>query len=211
MSREPHTASIFDGFDDDLAARLRFVLELDALKTVLRRSRLADGSRLENTAEHSWHLAVMALVLAPYAGEPVDVSRVVAMLLVHDVVEIDAGDAFLYDAEARQQQAVDEERAADRLYGLLPDQGAELRALWEEFEARETADARFARAIDRLEPVLLNHANHGELWREHGIVAEQVRTVNRLIDDGAPALWTVASAVIEDAVARGWLPTEEVS
>src|SRR5205085_6525326 len=134
-----HTADALDALDPDLAARLRFVLEADSLKSVLRRNSITDGSRRENSGEHSWHLALMALVLAPHSGEAIDVGRVVEMLLVHDLVEIDAGDTFVYDTDARAQKEELEERAADRLFAMIPGaDGARLRARWDEFEARAT-------------------------------------------------------------------------
>jgi len=152
-----------DGTTPRLARQLAFLVELDKLKTVLRRTSLIDRSRAENTAEHSWHIAVAAALLEEHAvGHGVDLLRVVKMLLNHDVVEIDAGDTFCYDAEANRDKLEREERAAERLFGLLPaDQGAELRALWEEFEARETAEARYAAALDRIQPVLQNLHTEG--------------------------------------------------
>jgi putative hydrolases of HD superfamily len=192
--------------DGALADRLRFVVELDRLKAVLRRTVVTDGSRRENSAEHSWHLAVMALVLAEHAAEPVDPLRVTQLLLVHDVVEIDAGDTFVYDRDGQRTKAEREARAANRLFGLLPPaQARELRAAWEEHESGTTPEARFARSLDRLQPLLLNHASEGAAWREHDITADRVRAVNAPIGDGAPALWDVAQRVIDDAVARGWL------
>ena len=184
------------------------MLEADALKTIQRRNSIVSGTRLENSAEHSWHLAVMALVLAPYSKEPVDIGHVVAMLLVHDLVEIDAGDTFVYDVSARLEQEAAEAAAADRLFAMFPD-GHELRALWDEFEARATPEARFARAIDRLEPLLLNHANRGEPWRRHGVHADQVRALNSLIADGSDELWDAARGLMDDAVERGWLPEQK--
>jgi putative hydrolase of HD superfamily len=200
-----HTAErLATAVDGDLAARLRFVLEADALKRIDRRSSITGGTRLENSAEHSWHLALMALVLAPYARGSIDVGRVVAMVLVHDLVEIDAGDTFVYDDAARTAKEAAERVAADRLFGMYPRADA-LRACWEEFEAAETADARFARALDRLQPLLLNHANRGEPWRRHGITADRVRAVNRVIDAASQDLWNAAQSLIDDAVAQGWL------
>lgn len=193
--------------DPALAERVRFVVELDRLKQVLRRTKLSDGSRRENSAEHSWHLAMMALVLAETAPEPVDALQVARLLLVHDIVEIDAGDTFVYDTDAKATQAERERVAADRLFGMLPHAlGAELRGYWEAFEDATTPEARFARALDRLQPLLLNHASEGAAWRERGIVADQVRTVNAAIADGSPVLWELAQRVIGDAVAQGWLP-----
>lgn len=193
--------------DAQLADRIRFVVELDRLKQVLRRTVVTDGTRRENTAEHSWHVAMMALVFAETADEPVDPMRVARLLLVHDIVEIDAGDTFVYDAEGQETKAARERAAAERLFGLLPDgPGDELRTCWFEFEDGTTAEARFARALDRLQPLLLNHASAGQAWREHGITADQVRAVNAAIEDGSPALWKLAQHLIDDAVTRGWLP-----
>jgi putative hydrolase of HD superfamily len=192
--------------DSQLADRIRFVVELDQLKQVLRRTVVTDGTRRENTAEHSWHVAMMALVLADTAGEPVDPMRVARLLLVHDIVEIDAGDTFVYDTDGQKTKAARERAAAERLFGLLPDgQGNELRACWFEFEDGTTAEARFARALDRLQPLLLNHASAGQAWREYGITADQVRAVNAAIEDGSPDLWKLAQRLIDDAVTRGWL------
>lgn len=198
---------------DRLARQLAFVLEIDRLKSVLRRSLLTDGSRNENSAEHSWHIALMAVVLAEHAAEPVDVGRVVAMLLVHDVVEIDAGDTYVYDTVAAADKAEREERAADRLFGLLPaDQAAEMRALWDEFERRETPEARFAAAIDRLQPILHNFATEGVAWRQHGVTADRVEAMNRHMGEGSEPLWEHARRLIADAVERGYLgPSPVVS
>jgi putative hydrolases of HD superfamily len=205
-----HTSAALDALDADLAARLRFVLEADSLKTVLRRNSITDGSRRENTGEHSWHLALMALVLAPRSREPVDIAKVVEMLLVHDLVEIDAGDTFVYDAEARETKEELETRAADRLFALIPgDIGVRLRDRWDEFEAGVTPEARFAHSVDRLSPLLLNHANRGELWAEYGITSEQVIAYNAHIADGSDDLWTAARTVIDDAVANGWIPKSD--
>ncbi len=202
-----HTSAAFEALDPDLAARLRFVLEADALKLVLRRNSITDGSRRENTGEHSWHLALMALVLAPYSRDAIDVSKVVEMLLVHDLVEIDAGDTFVYDTEAREAKEELETRAADRLFALIPgDIGTRLRSRWDEFEAGETPEARFAHSVDRLSPLLMNHANRGELWAQYGITSERVIAYNAHIADGSAALWTAARTVIDDAVANGWIP-----
>jgi putative hydrolase of HD superfamily len=194
------------GPSDALARRLAFLLEADRLKGIERQSSITGGARRENSAEHSWHLALFALVLGDHAPDEVDVSRVVAMLLLHDLVEIDAGDTFVYDESAHADKAERERAAADRLFALLPDdQGPSLRSLWEEFEERATADARFAAALDRLQPLLLNHANRGEPWARHGITADRVRARNAHIAEGSPDLWTAAREIIDDAVAQGWL------
>jgi len=192
--------------DARLEQQLRFLLEIDRLKHVLRRSYLLGATRRENSAEHSWHVAVMALVLAEYSIETVDLARVVTMLLVHDIVEVDAGDTYVYDEAAVASRAERERRAATRLFELLPpDQAAELGALWEEFEAKATPEARFATALDRLMPVLHNLETGGRSWREHGITADRVIARNRGMAEGAPALWEYARARIEEAVAKGHL------
>jgi putative hydrolase of HD superfamily len=191
---------------DRLADQVAFVLEVDRLKSVLRRGYLADGSRRENTAEHSWTLALMALLLAEHAAEPVDVARVVRMVVVHDIVEVDAGDTYVYDEDGQADKAAREQRAADRLFGLLPpDQAAEMRAVWDEFEAGASPDARFARSLDRFAGFLLNHASGGGSWREHDVTGDMVFRVNQAIDAGSPALWREVQRRLADAEARGWL------
>jgi putative hydrolase of HD superfamily len=189
-----------------LAAQLRFVLEADRLKSILRRSLLADGSRRENSAEHSWHIALLALILHEYSPQPLRLERVLTMLLIHDIVEIEAGDAFVYDLAAQAGKEAREQAAADKLYGLLPqDQRDWLREAWDEFEARETPEARFAHAVDRLMPMLHNYATRGASWRQHGVRQSQVLGYNHHMAEGAPDLWTYARAMVEDAVRRGWL------
>jgi putative hydrolase of HD superfamily len=192
--------------DERLEQQIRFILEIDALKGVLRRSYLLAGDRPENSAEHSWHVAVMAVLLAEHANERVDTSRVVRMLLVHDLVEVDAGDTYVYDSAGVEAKAEREARAATRLFGMLPeDQGRELRALWDEFEEGRTADARFATALDRLMPVLHNVHTAGRSWREHGITADRVIARNAAISRGSRKLWEYARALIDGAVAGGHL------
>ncbi len=192
--------------DARLGRQIEFILELDRLKTVMRRSRLVDASRYENTAEHSWHLAMMALLLAEWAGPDVDVIEATKAALVHDIVEIDTGDTYIYDDAAREGKAAAEEEAANRLFGLLPaDQGAELRRLWDLYEARDTPTGRFAYAIDRLQPLLLNVGSGGVSWAHHGIRADQVRTINSPIGDASTVLWDLAQRIIDEAVAAGAL------
>jgi putative hydrolase of HD superfamily len=193
---------------DRFERQLRFIVEIDRLKSVLRRTLVTDGSRRENSAEHSWHIALMAPLLAEHACEPVDVWRVVRMLLVHDVVEIDAGDTFAYDAHGNADRAERERRAADRLFGMLPDdQARELRAAWEEFEAAETADARYAHALDRLQPLLQNLHTHGGTWRTHGITREQVLARMQPIERACPGLWNFVVRSIDDVWANGRVRT----
>ena len=201
-----HTSEVLDALDADLAARLRFVLEADSLKFVLRRNSITDGSRRENTGEHSWHIALMAIVLAPHSVERVDLGRVVEMLLVHDLVEIDAGDTFVYDTAALAQKEDLERQAADRLFALIPgDEGSRLRAAWDEYEEAATPEARYAHSNDRLAPLLLNHANHGELWQEYGLTSDRVLTMNARIEQGSPDLWVAAQTLLRDAIDNGWL------
>lgn len=190
-----------------LDAQLRFVLEIDKLKTVFRATWLTDGSRKENDAEHSWHFALMIPLLAEYAADAgLDLLHAVKMALVHDIVEIDAGDVIRYDFAAREAVKAREAAAADRIFALLPDdQAAELRGLWEEYEAMATPEARFAAAIDRLQPLLNNLATQGRTWQEHNIRKSQVLAANAPMGDGAPALWAWARARIEQAARDGWL------
>jgi len=196
-----------NGGVDELSDQIRFVLEADRLKTVLRQSPLTDRSRRENSAEHSWHLALMALVLAGHAPPGTDIGRVMSMVIVHDLVEIDAGDLFLYAPEAAQaHQAAAEQAAADRLFSLLPaSQAAAVRALWDEFEERRTAEARFARALDRLQPMLINMVTGGGTWAAHGVTADQVLARVELIEDGSPSLGAYARQMIAKAIAEGLL------
>lgn len=192
--------------DERLGLQVAFLREADRLKGVLRRSFVLAGERRENSAEHCWHVALAAILLTEYAAEPVDVARVVRMLLIHDLVEIDAGDTFVYDPAARVDKAAREQAAATRLFGTLPvDQGAELEALWQEFEARQTPDARFAASLDRLLPMLHNLWSEGRSWQEHGIRLSQVIEVNRHMAEGAPQLWAHIRPLIEDAADRGLL------
>jgi putative hydrolase of HD superfamily len=181
-----------------LRSQLEFIAELDKLKLILRRISVIGGSRLENSAEHSWHLGVMAPLLAEYAAEEVDVTRVMKMLLFHDVVEIDAGDTFCFDEEANLDKEEREIRAADRLFGLLPeDQAVELRRTWDEFEAGETAEARFANALDRFQGLMMNHGNKGGTWLKYGITREQILKRMDPIREGAPALWPFVLEVVD--------------
>ncbi len=194
------------GLDGRLAQQLGFLMEADRLKSVIRGSRIADGSRRENTAEHSWHLTLFALVLREWAVGEVDAGRVVRMLILHDLVEIECGDTPLFDAVGAATQDARERLAADKVFGLLPpDQTQELRSLWEEFEAAATPDAKFAKALDRLQPILLNHAVGGGTWTDYAVDEARERRLTRRIADGSPALWDAAQAVFADAVAHGWL------
>lgn len=189
-----------------LARQVHFIVEIDKLKTILRQTPLTDLSRRENDAEHSWHLATMAVLLHEYADADVDLTRVIKMLLIHDVVEIDAGDTFLYDDTPKHVQEEKERAAAVRLFGLLPeDQGKELRALWDEFEAHQSADARFARSMDRFQPFLHNIMTRGEMWLKHGVTASDVRSRLSVIGDGSQKLQALMESLLQFADESGFL------
>ena len=192
-----------------LERQIEFILEIDRLKTVLRRTVITDASRNENSAEHSWHLAIMAVLLAEHADAEIDLARVLEMLLIHDIVEVDAGDTFCYDQAANQDKLERERQAADRIFGLLPaDQRDQFRALWEEFEARHSADSRFANALDRMQPMLANLATQGHSWRIHGITKDQVVRRNQVMAEGSEALWEHLEKLLEEAVDQGILSDE---
>jgi putative hydrolase of HD superfamily len=189
-----------------LEQQLIFIVEIDKLKNVLRQSYLVDGSRRENSAEHSWHVALVAVVLAEHANESVDLLKVVKMLLIHDVVEVDAGDTFVYDEAAMAAKAGKERAAAERIFGLLPaEPGAELRALWDEYEDAASPEAKYAAAVDRFMPMLHNYHTGGKSWQAHGITAERVLKKNAPIADGAADVWEYAKRMIDDAVKKGFL------
>ncbi|MDA0371183.1 MAG: HD domain-containing protein [Actinomycetota bacterium] len=189
---------------DRLQRQLDFLVEIDRLKSIDRQTRIADGRR-ENTAEHSWHLAMYALVLAEHSNEDIDILHVLALCLVHDIVEIDAGDTFAYDVAANGDKEERERKAAERLFGLLPaDQAEYLWRLWEEYEAMETPESRFANAVDRMQPAMLNHvAGDASTWKEHGVTTPQA--VKRLspIGDGSQILWAHTQSIIDEARRRG--------
>ena len=176
--------------DERLKKQLDFILEADKVKNIMRQTYLADGKRKENDAEHSWHLALMAVLLKEYAPEEVDLSKVIPMVLIHDLVEIDAGDTYAYDAVGGATQHTREEAAAQRIYGLLPeDQGKYMRELWEEFEAQETPEAKFARTMDNFQPVILNDASKGKSWAEKGVHLSQILKRNARTAEGSEELW----------------------
>jgi putative hydrolase of HD superfamily len=193
--------------DPRLRQQIDFILEIDRLKEITRRTYLASGNRRENTAEHSWHLAMMVLVLAEYAAEPIDVGHTMKLVLVHDIVEIDAGDTFAYDARGNSSKSERETAAADRIFGLLPpDQANRMRALWDEFEARATPEARFANVVDRLMPMLHNFYTDGKGWSEHGVTIDRVIERNQtIVAEGAPALWDFVEHLLKVAIAKGYL------
>lgn len=192
---------------DRLERQLEFVIEIDKLKEVLRRTILMDGSRRENSAEHSWHLAVMALTLSEYAKEnDIDVLRVIKMLLIHDIVEIDAGDTYCYDDVAVGKQSAREKKAAERIFSILPsDQAEAFRNLWDEFGDGETAESRFANALDCFQPILHNYTTDGTIWKKHHIKRGQVIARNEHIRQSAPLIWKHIVRFVDDAVRKGML------
>jgi putative hydrolases of HD superfamily len=192
-----------------LARQIGFIVEVDKLKEIFRQTVLINSRRPENDAEHSWHLCLIVITLAEHANCPgLDVLRVLQMLILHDLVEIDAGDTFAYDTQAMAHQHAREAVAADRVFGLLPpDQAAAFRALWDEFEARQTPEARFAAAVDRFQPMLLNCRTEGAAWARHGITRDRVIARNSYIAEGSAALWECAAKMIGEVVAAGHLKT----
>jgi len=192
---------------DRFRQQIEFILEVDKLKNVLRKTILMDRSRRENSAEHSWHIALTVLILSEYVKDSaVDLFRVMKILLVHDLIEIDAGDTYCYDDQGRKDQARREKKAADRIFNLLPaDQAMTLRELWDEFEERKTAESRFANALDRLQPFLHNYFTEGQTWQENNIKSAQVKARMQPVDDGAPILWNYVNSLINDGVKKGFL------
>lgn len=181
-----------------LEQQIAFILEVDKVKNVFRQTYLADGNRKENDAEHSWHIAIMAMLLQEYAKEPVDVLRVMSMVLIHDLVEIDAGDTYAYDTEGAATKRERELRAAERIFGLLPeDQGSYFRELWDEFEEYETADAKYAHLLDNFQPLLLNDASGGISWAEHAVKKSQVYKRNERIPEISDVIWEYMKSVID--------------
>ena len=191
-----------------LVRQIEFIAECDKLKEIFRQTLNTQSRRAENDAEHSWHLCLCVIVLAEHANVPdLDVLRVLKMLIVHDLVEIDAGDTFAYDVAAMAGQHEREAVAAQRIFGLLPaDQSAEFRALWDEFEAKETAEAKFATAVDRFQPMLLNCRSQAAAWNRHGVTHDRVVARNRQIADGCAELWRYAEVMLQEVVVAGHLP-----
>ena len=179
--------------NERLQKQLDFALEIDKEKNIFRQTHLSGHGRNENDAEHAWHMAIMTVLLAEYANEKIDVLKTVMMLLIHDLVEIDAGDTYAYDEEGKKTQREREEKAAKRIFGLLPEeQGEKLMALWEEFEAYETPEANFAHTMDNIQPVMLNDATDGKAWLEHGVHLSQILGRNKKTAEGSRELWQYA-------------------
>ena len=193
-------------FPKKLQQQMIFIAEVDKLKNIFRRTILTDSSRRENDAEHSWHLALMAIVLEEYAAEPVNLGRVLAMVTVHDLIEIYAGDTFAIDAAANQDKAQREQAAAEKLFGMLDqEQGHKFRQLWEEFDAMNTADARFAASLDRIQPFMHNVLTEGHTWKLGSVTKEQVYRRMAPVKTGTPALWPWLESQVASAIEKGWI------
>ena len=187
-----------------LQKQMEFILEVDKVKQIVRQTYLTDGSRKENDAEHSWHLALMAVLLKEYANEEADLAKVIPMVLIHDLVEIDAGDTYAYDQAGLATQREREAKAADRIFGMLPeDQGMRFRNLWEEFEAYETAEAKFAHVLDNCQPLILNDASDGKSWKEHAVHKSQIYKRNEHTGEGSREIWKYMKQLIEKHVQLG--------
>ncbi|TCP31278.1 putative hydrolase of HD superfamily [Scopulibacillus darangshiensis] len=193
--------------NERLKQQIDFIVEIDKLKEVYRQSILVDRSRRENDAEHTWHLTMMALILQEHANEPdLDLLKTLKMLIIHDLVEIDAGDTFAYDEAGYSDKREREERAAKRLFGMLPkEQGEEMYELWLEFEDRRTIESQYANAMDRFEPILLNYMTEGASWKKHGVTKQQVFDRNKPVQDGSEVLWQFITSLIDSAVEKGYL------
>ena len=192
-----------------LEQQIQFLVEIDKVKNIFRQTYLADGKRKENDAEHSWHIALMAFVLKEYVKEPIDVMKVMLMVLIHDLVEIDAGDTYAYDSVGAVDKREREEKAADRIFGLLPkDQGSYFRELWEEFEANETADAKYAHLLDNFQPILLNDASGGKSWAEHGVKKSQIYKRNEKVEETSDAVWQKMQAIVQKNIDLGNVKAE---
>ena len=190
--------------DERLQKQLDFILEIDKEKNIFSQTHLSGNGRNENDAEHAWHMAIMAYLLQEYSNEKIDVARVMLMCLIHDVVEIDAGDTYAYDAEGLKTQKAREEAAKERLYSMLPeDQKADLVAIFDEFEERKTPEAKFARALDNLQPLLLNHSNDGGDWKNHDVTAEQVYGRQSRTREGSEKLFEVTDQILKENIAKG--------
>ena len=187
-----------------LEQQIQFLVEIDKVKNIFRQTYLTDGKRKENDAEHSWHIALMAFVLKEYVKEPIDVMKVMLMVLIHDLVEIDAGDTYAYDSVGALDKREREEKAAERIFGLLPkDQGSYFRELWEEFEAYETADAKYAHLLDNFQPILLNDASGGKSWAEHGVKKSQIYKRNEKVEETSDAVWQKIQAIVQKNIDLG--------
>lgn len=195
--------------NERLKKQINFMLELDKMKNIYRQTYVLHENRKENDAEHSWHLAILAFLLAEYASVPIDVTRVMKMVLVHDVVEIDAGDTYCYDEAGNKTKAEREEKSAQRIFGLLPDdQKEEFYSLWREFEDNQTNDSKFAAVLDKMQPVILNYTKNGISWKEHGVYKEQVEQRCLSSSEASDKLAELIQSIIDDAASKGFLKTK---
>lgn len=193
----------------NLEKQVAFIKEIDKVKYILRQSTLFNSNRRENDAEHSWHLAVMAMVLAEHSDKPIDLLKVLKMVLIHDIVEIDAGDTFIYSNTKDHNNIEEELAAAKRIFGILPeDQAEELLTIWQEFEAAESNEAKFAKSLDRFEPLLQSVSNNGGTWVEHNVPYHKVHGVNKAIKNGSSTLWNYADSLLDESVEKGFLKKE---
>lgn len=193
--------------DERIAKQIAFALELDKEKSVFRQTHLSGHGRNENDAEHAWHMAIMAYLLKEYSNEPVDIARVMIMCLIHDVVEIDAGDTYAYDSEGLATQKAREDAAKERIFSLLPeDQKQEFTAIFDEFEANETAEAKFAHSMDNFQPLILNNSNGGGDWKEHSVTAKKVYGRQSKTKEGSEKLYEITDKIIQENIRKGSLP-----
>lgn len=192
-----------------LEQQFNFLMEVDKLKNIIRQNYLTDGSRKEDDADHSWHLALMCAILSEHANEKIDVVKTMTMILVHDIVEIDAGDTYAYDIQGNLTKQIREEAAADRIYNLLPkDQAQELRSLWDEFEERKTPEAKFAATLDRILPFLMNAKSGGKSWKEHGVMKSQIMKRNEVTPEGSEVIWQYVQEILQQQIENGNLINE---
>jgi len=193
-----------------LEQQLSFLMEIDKQKEIVRQTYLADGSRKETDAEHAWHIAIMCMILSEYANEPIDTAKTIMMLLTHDLVEIDAGDTYAYDIEGNSTKQERELKAAEHIYGILPpDQGKYLRELWDEFEAMETPESKFANMLDKIQPVFLTDQAEGKSWREHNVCSEQILSRNHRTHEGSEYLWDFVKRIIQKNIDLGFIRGED--
>ena len=197
---------------NNLLKQIEFIKEIDKLKYIFRKTKLINSDRLENDAEHSWHLAMMAIILAEHSNEPIDVAKVMKMVLIHDIVEIDSGDVFAYDTVKSHNNFDEELKAARRIFGILPaEQTEEFINIWREFEEMKTPESKFARALDRLEPLLQNSSNNGGTWREFDVKYDKVIEKKQVIKDGSEEIWKFAKQLIDESVEKGILKKQNTN
>ena len=192
--------------NEKIQNQIKFAITIDEMKNIFRRNLLADGSRRENDAEHSWHLAMLAMILEEYSAEKIDIERVLKIALIHDLIEVYAGDTFAYDAKGNEDKHEREVQAAEKLFGMLdPVQGAEIRELWDEFEAMETAESRYANAIDRIQPLILNYLTDGHTWKMGDVTSDKIYKRMDIIRTATPELWHIVEGIINTSIKAGIL------